>query len=330
MKLRETQFQSSEDLAGLLRPVSSDMAVLQLSSGALSGRLQIFRLGPIRISVLECNQSLVLSGQRNLDLVTLALELAPGLEAHQHRAQGVSLKWPALMGFNLQLKDFDLRLPAGTKLCSVLIPRQLLVETATTHGAARALMRLNHANVLELREPSHNILLHQLHQILDSDDSQLVPQASDQLIETVLNCLEHPKARSKPAEPRQERHQAAIDLLHWASQHPSSSLTLDEISTMLYRSRTSLFKGCQEHFQMTPQELQRCIRLDLVRQLLLDSKRCDLQGLNGVSAIAQHMGFKSRSHFARRYQEKYGEHPRQTRQESKQQPTNKLLQLTAP
>ena len=88
MKILDTLFKSSEDLAGLLRPVSPDMAVFQLSRGALSGRLRVFGLGAVRISVLESNQSLFLSGSRNLNLVTLALEMASGVKAHQHRAQG--------------------------------------------------------------------------------------------------------------------------------------------------------------------------------------------------------------------------------------------------
>ena len=86
---------------------------------------------------------------------------------------------------------------------------------------------------------------------------------------------------------------------------------MTELSELLYQSRTSLFNGCQEHFGRTPAELQRSIRLDLVRQLLLNRKRSDALGLRGVGAIAAHIGFTSRSHFARRYEQHYNELPQQ-------------------
>ena len=83
-------------------------------------------------------------------------------------------------------------------------------------------------------------------------------------------------------------------------------------SSQLFQSRTSLFKGSKEHFEQTPLELQRSIRMDRVRQLLLDPTRRASQGLIGVGDTAQLMGFTSRSHFARRHQEYYREQPQNT------------------
>ena len=67
-----------------------------------------------------------------------------------------------------------------------------------------------------------------------------------------------------------------------------------------------------EHFGRTPTELQRSIHLDLVRQLLLNPMRSDALGLSGVGAIAAYVDFRSRSHFARRYEQQYNELPQQT------------------
>ena len=52
--------------------------------------------------------------------------------------------------------------------------------------------------------------------------------------------------------------------------------------------------------------------MDRVRQLLLDPARRASQVLSGVGDSAASMGFTSRSHFARRYQEQYGEQPQET------------------
>ena len=73
-----------------------------------------------------------------------------------------------------------------------------------------------------------------------------------------------------------------------------------------------MFQGSKEHFQLTPLELQRSIRLDRVRQLLINPKQRQLQGLNGVSEIVEAMSFSSRSHFARRYEQHFHELPRET------------------
>ena len=89
-------------------------------------------------------------------------------------------------------------------------------------------------------------------------------------------------------------------------------VTVEELSAELFQSRTSLFKGSKEHFEQTPLELQRSVRMDCVRQLLLDPTRRASQGLTGVGDTAASMGFTSRSHFARRYQELYGEQPQDT------------------
>jgi len=77
-----------------------------------------------------------------------------------------------------------------------------------------------------------------------------------------------------------------------------------------------LFKGSKEHFEQTPLELQRTVRMDRVRQLLQDPARRASQGLRGIGDTAASMGFTSRSHFARRYQEMYGERPQETLQQS--------------
>ena len=71
-------------------------------------------------------------------------------------------------------------------------------------------------------------------------------------------------------------------------------------------------RGSKEHFQRTRLELQRSIRLDRVRQLLINTKQRQHQSFNGVSEILEAMGFSSRSHCARRYQQHFHELPHET------------------
>jgi AraC-like DNA-binding protein len=217
------------------------------------------------------------------------------------------------MGYNHQLRDFDLRLAANTPLASVIISKEHLHERHQQRKAGGlSLERWEHSNQLELCEPIRTQLRTQLHDLIDNQSDAHITKVTNQLIDTIFQAFQNQNARTLPIAKRQTRHAAAIELLHWCSNNPSKNLTITELSDVLYQSRTSLFNGCQDHFGRTPTELQRCIRLDLVRQLLLNPKRSDALKLKGVGAIATHMGFTSRSHFARRYKQQYNELPQNT------------------
>ena len=313
MKVLDATFRSCADLRELFQPVSPDLSALQLSQGPLQGRLQILSLGSFRLTLLETNQTMFLSGTRRPQPCTIAIPLSDPHSADPIRAQGIDMPWPGLMGYNHQLRDFDLRLPANTPLASVIISKEHLHER---HQQCKAgdlpLERWERSNQLELCEPIRTQLRTQLGDIVDNQSSRHMNKETDQLIDTIFQAFQSLNARTLPIAKRQTRHTAAIELLHWCSNNPSKNLTITKLSEVLYQSRTSLFNGCQNHFRRTPTELQRSIRLDLVRQLLLNPKRSDALGLKGVGAIATHMGFTSRSHFARRYEQQYNELPQNT------------------
>ena len=111
-----------------MAPVSPDMAILQLSSGPLQGRLRSYGLGAFRITLLEINQSLFLSGTRRPKPCTIAIDLAEPPQTHGYQAQGIQLPWPALIGYNFHLRDFDLKIPAEAKLVTLLIAKEHLIE----------------------------------------------------------------------------------------------------------------------------------------------------------------------------------------------------------
>ena len=217
------------------------------------------------------------------------------------------------MGYNHQLRDFDLRLAANTALASLIISKEHLNERhQQLNTGDLTLERWERTNQLELCEPLRTQLRTQLRELIDNHKSINKANTADQLIDSIFRAFQDQNACTLPIAKRETRHTAAIELLHWCSNNPSKILTITELSDVLYQSRTSLFTGCQEHFGRTPTELQRSIRLDLVRQLLLNPKRSLALGLSGVGAIAAHLGFSSRSHFARRYEMQYNELPQNT------------------
>ena len=309
----DSTFSSCQGLQDLFGPLSPDLVALQLSRGPLLGRLRSFHLGAIRFNLLETNQSLFLSGTRRPKPCTVAIPLEKLQATSPYRAQGIPVEWPALMGYNRHLTDFDLRLPAGARLATIVIGKEVLLEQLDRRGGSqRTLERWESSNQLELLPELQQRLRDQLYQRIQRDAQGWNPEDPDQLIDSVIRCFEEPMARTKPIAKREARHEAAIDLLHWCSRNPMTPVTVEELSAELFQSRTSLFKGSKEHFEQTPLELQRSVRMDRVRQLLQDPARRASQGLSGIGDSAASMGFTSRSHFARRYQQYYGEQPQDT------------------
>ena len=309
----DSTFSSCQGLQELFQPLSPDLVALQMSPGPLQGRLRSFHLGAVRCNLLETNQSLFLSGTRRPKPCTVAIPLEEPQASSLYRAQGISVEWPALMGYNRHLTDFDLRLPAGARLATIVIGKEVLLEQLNHRGGSqRTLERWEGTNQLELLPELQQRLRNQLHQLIQRNEQGWNPEDPDQLIDSVIRCFEEPQARTKLIAKREARHEAAIDLLHWCDKNPTKTVTVEALSAELFQSRTSLFRGSREHFDRTPLELQRAIRMDRVRELLLDPARLASQGLTGVGDSAASMGFTSRSHFARRYQDYYGELPQDT------------------
>lgn len=222
------------------------------------------------------------------------------------------MPWTGLMGYNRSLVDFDLKLPAGARLATVVINKAAWLDRHGPTGGRLMMKRWETTNQLEVQPPLLEQLQRQLMALMHGQADGEQTEPSEQLMQTLIHCFEDPTAETLPIAKRETRHQAAIDLLHWCDKHPKTPLKIEEISSEIFQSRTSLFQGSKEHFQLTPLELQRSIRLDRLRQLLINPKQREHQGLNGVSEIVEAMGFSSRSHLARRYQQHFDELPHET------------------
>ena len=310
MKVLDANFFSCRELEELSKPLSPDLAILQLSQGRLQGRLRVFRWGTLRFNLLESNQSLFLSGTRNPEPCTLAVPLNDQTANDPYQAQGIDMPWIGMMGYNIHLRDFDLRIPAGCRLCTIILSKEQLKEHhQIKRGGSLTADRLNSTNQLELRGLSGQQLRKQLEVLIKEDGEFSNRTTPDQLMKIIIKCFENTTAQTMGRNKREERHTAAIALLHWCSNNPRARITVDTLCEELYQSRTSLFKGCKEHFKCTPLELQRAIRLDRVRSVLRQPADRERLGLKGIQAIARHFGFQSQSHFARRYQQHFGAKP---------------------
>ena len=312
MKLLDANFQSGRDLQELFQPLSPDLVALQLSSGLLKGRIQAWGFDGFRLNLLNTNQTLFLSGSRRPEPCTLALALDRSEGEVSYKGQGISMPWAGLMGYNRGLIDFDLKLPAGAQLATVVISKAAWLDRHGQTDGPLMIKRWEETNQLEVRTPLRDQLQHQLKALMHGQADAEQTETSDQLMQTLICCFKDPAAQTLPVAKREARHQAAIDLLHWCAKNPKTTMRVEEISSEIFQSRTSLFQGSKEHFQRTPLEVQRSIRLDQARQLLLNPKQRNNAGLTGVSDIVEEMGFSSRSHFARRYEQHFHELPSET------------------
>ena len=197
-----------------MEPVSPAMAVLQLSSDPPTGRLRVYGLGSFRVSVLETAPRLFLSGQRRSDRFTLAFELGERCDLNDLRAQGTAMPWPGFVGFNRALKDFDLRLPANSQFVTLLIPTTLEQGDSRLAPGTLTRQRLEQCNLLELK-PQQQQQLAGLVERLSSDKKYPQPaKLADDFLEITLAAFEAPATQTDFIRPRQERHQAALKVLH--------------------------------------------------------------------------------------------------------------------
>ena len=227
MKVLDATFRSCADLQELFQPVSLDLSALQLSQGPLQGRLQILSLGSFRLTLIETNQTLFLSGTRRPQPCTIAIPLSDPQSADPIRAQGIDMPWPGLMGYNHQLRDFDLRLAANAASAFLIISKENLNERHQQRNAGDLpLEHWKYSNQLEPCEPIRTQLRTQLRDLIDNHNEANIATTTDQLIDSLFQAFQNPNARTLPIAKRQTCHAAAIELLHWNSSNPSKKLTI--------------------------------------------------------------------------------------------------------
>ena len=136
----EKLFQSCTDLQQLSQTLCPNLVALQLSKGPLQGRIRVVVLKEFRFNLLETNQSLFLSGKRRSGTCTMAIPLEEVKTNDTYRAQGVSMPWEGIIGFNRRLTDFDLKIPAGAQLATVVISNETWSNHYLKHGDSSCLL----------------------------------------------------------------------------------------------------------------------------------------------------------------------------------------------
>ena len=305
---------STVDMAAILNRQFIGASVLSLEKGTIGGDVQIFPLPNIRLVLIELNRKVAFCADRKVGSYHFSVNLSDDLASDSVVAQGVSISRPAIFGFNKELKDLDLQLSTGCRFCSIVVPDLFLLNKLAEYGATDTQAILDKFNILSSEPVSSGLILYlsQLWSNLSTSalSSQLI---EDEILTILIECFVSTDNRKVGvAIDRRDRHEAALQVLALTSSSPTKPFEIQDLCSLLHQSRTSVFNGCKEKFQMSPLQVVRSVRLHQVRHALMDTEFCVEHNILSVSDVASHFGFVGRSHFARYYKQEFLEMPSQT------------------
>ena len=303
---------STADLAAIFNRQFRNASVLALEPGVVEGYVDVLILPNIRLFRVALNASVALHADRCIGKKIFSIDLSDALYSDFIQAQGIALTRPALFGFNANLKDLDLVLPAGRQMCAIALQDDFLLGQMQRLACEEVLETLDQFNVLSNSFVSSGLKV-AIAECWSSNRLVLEDNLECEIVASLIQCLLDKNERKVARiSSRQDRHDAALRILSMTFSDPRQPFEIQDLANLLHQSRTSIFSGCKEKFGMSPVQVVRSVRLHQVRHALTDVEFSVQNNLNGVVDTAEYFGFVGRSHFARYYKNEFRETPRQT------------------
>ena len=305
-------FHSASELKQLFKLIGKSFDVVQLSQGRLQGLFKVVDLGSMVLLHVQTNQHLLLNGDRGHDCMSFCIE-ATGL-AEESRLFNIPLARYSLNGFRQGQTESHFQLSANTTtyLAVLSISRfnaflshcdaEDIIEKLETHNA----LQIGHLQHAQFRQNFQNLFDHHPH------TPQQRRQATNHLYSSFLNAITdktNTKYLSFAPSPRQK---LVREFVAWCFKNAELDYNLDQISETLFASRRTLIQGTKESFGMGPMEMMKRVRLEQVNWILRSPDARADKTFKTISEIAQHYRFQSRGHFAKAYQQVFGETPSET------------------
>ena len=305
-------FKSTADLAAIFNRQLHNVSVLALEPGVVEGFVDVLILPNIRLFRVTLNAPVALYADRRLGKKVFSIDLSEVISSDFIQAQGIALTRPALFGFNANLKDLDLVLPAGSQLCTVVLQDDFLLAQVQRLACEEVLEIVDQFNVLSNSFVSSDLMT-AIAKCWSSSRVVSEDIMEFEIVAALMQCLlDRNERKVATIASRQDRHEAALRILAMTFSDPTQPFEIQDLANLLHQSRTSIFSGCKEKFGMSPVQVVRSVRLHQVRHALTDVEFSALNNLNGVVDTAEYFGFVGRSHFARYYKNEFMETPRQT------------------
>ena len=305
---------STADLASIFNRQLRNTSVLSLEPGIIQGHVDVIALKSIKIFRVKLNLSVAICADRSPGKTLFSIDLLPANISNCLVAQGVSFQRPALFGFNNNLRDVDLVLPACSNMCVIAVPNHFLAKQLDGFGCFDSFDILDKFNAVTSSSVSSD-LLPALKRVWSDATSTPDDFVELEIMSLLIQCLtdknERKVARSL-TRTRNGRNDVARSVLSLIFAEPTKPLKIQDLSCLLHQSRTSIFSSCKEKFGMAPVQLIRSVRLHQVHHALLDVEFSEQHNLHGVTEIAEFFGFVGRSHFAKYYKNEFLETPSQT------------------
>ena len=300
-------FDSAEGLKSLLAAIGYEMSITQLSQGELRGRFQLGGSPLVPVMSITTNQMLVFEGDRKAGWLPFCINTTQG---DMPLVRGKTVPSNSLHGFCSDLQDAFFHLQPGCHLQIALVSRQRIEHLALASHEHRALELISTTNSACL--PAER---------LERFARLLQPQRLDplqgELIEAeVLDLLGQRELKRISSGELSHRSDLMQQLIRWGQANPTTVISLEDLTTTVFASRSSIVHSCRSTFGIGPMALLKRIRLGQVQAALLDPEQRTALGCKTVQDVANHYGFRSRNHFARDYRDLFGEAPSATLQRS--------------
>ena len=299
-------FQSASELSGIFKSLGIGLDVSQLSAGSLNGRFQLTGNAVLPLISIKTDQMLVCQGDRRPGFLPFSINT----RGDHPLVRGEEVSPLSIHGFQSSLKDSYFLLQPGCEIQVAMVCKQRLQRLAIATNEQRALDRINSVN-------SAAVTPEQFQRLVELTKPQLHDPIQAELIEAeLLELLSDRRLSQLNGGDLSHRAGLMKDLIAWGQENPRQVISLEDLTTTIFASRSSIVHSCRASFGMGPMALLKQIRLGQVQAVLLNPQRRESLGLSTVQAVATHFGFSSRNHFARDYRQLFGEAPRETLQRS--------------
>ncbi|MDY0745866.1 helix-turn-helix domain-containing protein [Paucibacter sp. R3-3] len=279
----------------------------QLSPGRMSSRLQQAGTGRLRLYGKWMSERVVQQGCVPPGRLCIALLGQGGNSTPPPRAQGRELPTNALLVLHAG-EEFHLQRPPGMELLSISFERTAFDGLLDAAGGSRQAWT---SPVLQVAPDRLEHLRRRLRAALDAGS----PASPLALFATVQALLD------EAGTTRQALGSASASYLvaqchRIVVESGAVAPGIDALCASLRTSRRSLQNAFQQVTGLSPVEYLRGLRLNLVRQRLVETPAAQLN----IATAAAAQGFEQMSHFGARYKALFGELPSQTRRAPDQGP----------
>ena len=258
---------------------------------------------------LSTNQIITVLGARPSHITCIALERTNQLS--DHRIRGETIRPFSVHGFTPTITESFFQISAGAEMTIVMMGLKRFLKLIGLDPASRLRDTIDRSNTL-------TVLPEQFQRLMTLLDPNQEPPHPYLLDAQLLECFSRDAHFQSQGVTLSTRAALMRDLLAWGHDNPDTPISLDQLTSTLFASRSSIVQACRETFGIGPTTLLKQIRLHEVHQVLSDpSRRRHLNGYPSVGAIAGLHGFKSPNHFARDYRLMFGELPRKTLQRAR-------------